>query len=327
MNPTPGDVHVNTPLSNISVAYLQQASDFIAGDVFPNVPVPKQSDRYYIYDRGDFNRDEMKERAPGTESAGGGYNLDNTPTYFCRVRAYHKDVTDEVRANSDPALNPDNDAAEYISAKGLIKKERIFADTYMVGGVWTNDFDGVAATPGANETLQWNDPTSTPIEDIRAAKTAVKLSGGFMPNTLVLGQQVLDSLMDHPDLVDRVKYGTQSGVSVVDLSELRALFKIERILIMGAIRNTAVEGAAETNAFIGGKKAFLCYSAPRPGLMVPTAGYTFSWNGLLGASAFGTRVRKFRMDPINSDRVEIDMSFDMKVVSADLGFFWDTIVA
>jgi len=175
--------------------------------------------------------------------------------------------------------------------------------------------------------LHWSDPTSTPIEDIRAAKTAVKLSGGFMPNTLVLGQQVLDSLMDHPDLVDRVKYGTQSGVSVVDLSELRALFKIERILIMGAIRNTAVEGAAETNAFIGGKKAFLCYSAPRPGLMVPTAGYTFSWNGLLGASAFGTRVRKFRMDPINSDRVEIDMSFDMKVVSADLGFFWDTIVA
>jgi hypothetical protein len=41
--------------------------------VFPNIPVQKKSDRYYTYDRGDFNRDEMEERAPGTESEGSGY--------------------------------------------------------------------------------------------------------------------------------------------------------------------------------------------------------------------------------------------------------------
>ena len=69
MNPTPGDVHVNVPLTNISIAYLQNASNFIASRVFPNIPVQKQSDRYYTYDRGEFNRDEMKERAAGTESA------------------------------------------------------------------------------------------------------------------------------------------------------------------------------------------------------------------------------------------------------------------
>ena len=79
-NPTARDIHVNAPLTNISIAFLQTADTFVASKVFPMVGVSKQSDRYYTYERGDFNRDEMEKRAPGTESAGGGYNIDNTPT-------------------------------------------------------------------------------------------------------------------------------------------------------------------------------------------------------------------------------------------------------
>ena len=78
--PTNSAVHVDAALTNISVAFLQNANNFVAGRVFPNVAVSKQSDRYFVFDRGDFNRDEAEVRAPGTESAGGGYNLDNTPT-------------------------------------------------------------------------------------------------------------------------------------------------------------------------------------------------------------------------------------------------------
>ena len=55
--PTPGDVHVNTPLTQISIAYLQQQDQFVAAQVCPVIPVAKQSDRYYVYNRGDFFRD------------------------------------------------------------------------------------------------------------------------------------------------------------------------------------------------------------------------------------------------------------------------------
>jgi len=127
--PTPGDVHVNTPLSNISVAYMQDANSFISHKVFPNIPVLKQSDRYYVYDRGEFNRDEMAERAPGTESAGGSYKLDNTPTYYCTERAFHKDVPDSVRANSDSVLSPDRDATIFCTTKYLIKREVTWASS------------------------------------------------------------------------------------------------------------------------------------------------------------------------------------------------------
>lgn len=328
MNPTPGDVHVNAPLTNISIAFLQNANNFIASRVFPNIPVSKQSDRYYTYDRGDFNRDEMQERAPSTESAGGGYSIDNTPTYYAPVFAFHKDIPDEVRSNADVVLNPDQEATAFVTHKALIKREKLFVNSYFKTGIWTNDYDGVASSPSGAQVLQWSDANSTPIENMRAAKRSILESTGFEPNKLVLGRAVYDALLDHPDIIDRIKYGQTPGAPAqAGKDSLARLFEVDEILVMNAIENTAAEGQSATHGFIGGKRALLTYSTSSPGLMTPTAGYTFSWNGFLGAGSEGNRIRSFRLEQIKSDRVEIEMAFALKLVSADLGFFWDTIVA
>lgn len=333
--PTRGDVHVNTPLTNISVAYLQDSNNFVADRVFPNIPVTKQSDLYYLYDRGYFNRDEMEERAPGTESKGGNYVVETDTPYFAKVYSFHHDIPDQRRANADTALEPDREATELVTHKGLIKRERLWADRYFSfndttnTSVWTQTrygWDG-SGSQQTNQVRAWGDDASTPIEDIRAGRTAVLESTGFEPNTLVLGQKVYDTLQDHPDIVDRVKYGqTSPGPALVDVPELQALFKIPRIFIMKAIVNTADEGITNSHSFIGGNHAMLVYSAPNPGLMTPTGGYTFSWTGYLGAQAQGQRIKRFRMDQLESDRVEIDMAFDQKLISADLGYFFGKIV-
>lgn len=328
MQPTPGDVHVNAPLTNISIAYIQSAENFIASRVFPNIPVQKQSDRYYTYDRGMFNRDEMRERAPATESSGSGYTVDNTPTYYCPVYALHHDVPDEVRDNADAALNPDREATIFVTQKALIKREKLWVAKYFAGSIWTNDWDGVASGETGNQVRQWNDSAANPIEDVRKAKRTVLESTGFEPNKLVLGRAVYDALIDHPDVIDRLKYGqTPGNPAIANRQALAKLFEVDEIMVMNAVENTAKEGATNVHAFIGGKKALLCYSTPSPGLMTPTAGYTFSWTGHLGAGNEGNRIRSFRLEQIKADRVEIEMAFDQKLVSADLGFFWDTIVA
>ncbi len=330
MQPTPGDVHVNTPLTNISIAFLQNASDFVATRVFPNIPVSKQSDRYYVYNRGDFNRDEMKERAPGTESEGSGYTLDNTPTYFAPRYSFHKDIPDEVRSNADAALNPDREATAFVSHKALIKREKLFVAKYFGPGLWTYDWDGVASGPTGNQVLQWNDAASNPIKNVRDAKRAIRENTGFEANKLVIGRAVYDALMDNPGIIDRIKYSGGVGPNTpakASLTLLASLFEVDEVLVMNAIENTAVEGRAAAHSFIGGKRALLTYATPTPGLMTPTAGYTFSWTGLMGAGGEGNRIRQFRIERQGIDRVEIDMCFDQKLVSADLGFFWDTIVA
>lgn len=327
MNPTQHDVHVNRPLTNISIAYMQNASGFVADRVFPNIPVSKQGDLYWLYDKGYFNRDEMQLRADATESAGGHYKM-SQDSYFAPVWAFHHDIGDQRRANSDSPLMPDREATEFVSQKALLKREIAWASAYFATSIWTVDKSGVAAAPTGTQFLQWNDAASTPIEDIRAARTAQMLLTGFKPNTLVLGPQVADKLYDHPDIIDRVKYGQTPGrpadISAADLAQL---FKVDRVFVMEGIKNTAAEGATESNSFIGGKSALLCYAAPNPGLMTPTAGYTFSWTGLLGAGAMGGRITKFRMIHLKADRVEIEMAMVQKKVSADMGTFFATAVA
>lgn len=326
--PTPGDVHVNTPLTNLSVAYLQSETAFVARRVFPNVPSIHQSNRYYEYDRGHFNRNQMKKRGTNSETAGVGYSVDNTPSYFCDVWGLHHDVPDMVRANADSVIDPDRDATNLLMHQALISQEAEWATAFFTTSIWTTDRTGVAAAPGPTEFLQWNDATSNPIEDVRLGKTTVLQSTGFEPNVLVIGRQVFDKLVDHPDIIDRVKYG-QAGAgrpAEVNVDTLTSLFGV-RIMVMNAIQNTAAEGATNVHAFIGGKKALLAYVAPSPGVMIPSAGYTFAWSGYLGASSAGTRIRRFRMENLASDRVELEMAYSYKKVGADLGYFFTTAVA
>ena len=89
--PTAGDVHVNRPLANVSVAYFQDQTNFVADQVFPNIPVKKQSDVFFTIPRGAFNRDQMSKRAPGTETKAVGYEM-GTDNYHCDTYGLHHPV-------------------------------------------------------------------------------------------------------------------------------------------------------------------------------------------------------------------------------------------
>lgn len=324
--PTRQQVHIDRALTNISVAYMQDASNFIADKVFPIVPVQKQSDLYFIYRREDFLRDEAQERAKGTESAGGEYNIDQSEPYFCRVHAFHTDLNEQDVVNADDPLTPDQDATEFVSQKLLIRREVMWAQNFFGAGIWGKDITGKAATPGDGETLQWHLATSDPVQTIKNEATKMQEATGYRPNTMVLSPYVKDALLEHPDIIDRIKY-TQKGIASIDL--LAQLFEVDNIYVAQAIYNKAVKGASESTQFIMGKHALLCYAEKKPGLKKPSAGYIFAWTGLKGAGSFGNRVVRIPMPWLGMDteRIEGEMAFDMKKVAADLGTFFKDIVA
>lgn len=323
--PSRSDVHVDRPLSNISIAFLQSQDAFIADKAFPILSVAKQSDQYFTYDRGMFNRDEMTELAPGARADAANYTL-STGTYNAKVYALAKDVADQVRANADSPIQLDREATEFLAVKALIKKEKTWAANHFVTGKWTTERAGVAAGPTGTQFLRWDVASSTPIEDVRQGVRAVHQLTGFRPQKMVLGREVYDALLDHPDIVGRIDRGQTSGPAVAMRDSLAALFELQEILVMDAIENTAAEGVANSHSFIGGKHALLLYTPSSPGLMTPSAGYTFAWSGLLGGGAIGTRMKRIRMEPEASDRLQIEMSFDQKLIAADLGaFFLDAV--
>lgn len=329
MQPTARTVHYNAPMTNMSVALMQSQSAFIAHRLFPIIPVSKQSDVYWRYPRGAFGRLEMKQRAPGTNFARTGYTLETAGPYFCSTWGLEHPIDDTVRANEDAILRLDETATRFLTMQGLLRREQSWLDSWWDYSKWTYYSTGVSATPSTGQFLKWSDANSDPIGCVKTALTNVQGSTGYRPNVLVMTQKVWDKVSEHPDLIDRIKYSggvSNSTPAKVTQQAAAALFEIERIEILGAIKNSSAEGVADSWGFMAGDHAALFYIDPNPGLMTATAGVTFSWTGLLGNSAFGVAISEYREESITSDVKRIQMAFDMHQISADLAHFFKDVI-
>lgn len=313
--PTATDVHVDAVLTNISVAYIQQQSAFVATEVFPVVPVAKQTDKYFTYTKADWFRDEAQLRPPATESAGSGYGV-STATYSCDVYAIHKDVDNQVAKNSDSPLDPYGDAARFVAQRLYLRQEKKWQADAFAASIWGTD-----VTP----TNLWsNYATSDPISDVETGKRTILSNTGFLPNTFVMGYQVWEKLMHHPDLVDRIKY---SGGRTVTTEVVAQLFGLERVIVCMAVENTAAEGETASYSFVHGKHALLCYVNRTPGLLAPSAGYTFVWRDISQGLGTDLAIRRIDMPWLDAIRVEGQVAFDNKIVATDLGYFFNGAVS
>lgn len=316
--PNINSVHVDAILTNLSVAYMQRQENFIASKVFPVIPVDKKSDKFFVYRKNDWFRDEAQRRADATESAGSGYNLD-TDSYSADVWAFHKDVGDQTLANADAPLNPLREASEFVTHRLMLRMENQFVSDFFTTGVWGTD------VVGATDFTKWDTyASSDPISDIEAGKSAILGTTGFEANTLVLGYDVFRQLRHHPDLVDRIKYTSSNNITA---DMMARMFEVDRVFVAKAVKATNNEGANGAYSFTFGKNAMLCHVAPTPGLLTPSAGYTFSWTGVSGGIGSTIGTSQFRMEHLKSDRVEAEMAFDNKIIAADLGYFFSAAVA
>lgn len=315
--PSSYDVHIDQVLNNVSTAYIQDQGAFIASKVFPMVPVEKQSNKYYTFPKAQWFNDDVQLRGDGVESAGSGYTLSND-NYFCQVYALHKDIGHLTLANFDAPVEPMSAATQFITQQMLQRMERQWVTDYFATSIWGTD----ATLTGTN---QWSDETgSNPIDDIEAGKETILKNTGFLPNTLVIGYQVFRKLKNHPDIVDRFKY-TSSTVITEDI--LARLFGVERLFVARAIKNIANEGATASMDFLVGKNALLMYVNPSPGLLQPSAGYTFSWTKPDAGAASPVTVSRWYNDDRKAWRVEGESAWVNKVVGTDLGYFISGAVA
>lgn len=337
---TPSEAHIDQVLTNMTIAHMQDRDNFIADRIFPNVAVDKQSDKYYVWGRDFYNQiGNVEKAAPGTESPEISLNV-STDSYYVDLFHLGASFSEQMLANEDTALNTRSVAANTIVNQFLLKRELDFISNYFATNVWTTEYDGVANADNdtATEVTQWDDYTnSTPIIDVRTAKTAMFLasSGTSSYNDVVMAitKDVEDTLLDHPDILGRMNTGvTPSNPALADRNRLAQILGVAEILVFDAVQNTAKEGQTKAESFVATKKAAL-YSRPKsPGLMVPSAGYNFTWNSLPNNSGYGASVLSYTghddlMRRKIAEKIEVYAGYDMKVTSADMGVFFNTILS
>ena len=306
MNPLESDVHVDAVLSGVSVKYSNE--ELIADQVMPVVNVKKESDKYFVYTR-DWRLPQSK-RGLGAEANEVEWNV-GTDTYSCEEYALKDLIPDRVRDNQDNPLNIDVDTTEDLTELIQVGREKRVADIAFAAGTYGTQTSALA---GAN---QWDDYAgSDPIGDVRSAKATVHAASGKTPNTMIIGYQAHLKLLDHPDILERIKY-TQRGVVTNDI--LAALFEVDKYIVGKALYDSSQEGGDESLGYIWGKSVALIYAQPSPGIKKVSFGYQFQSRGF--------RVKKWRVEGRDGDFVEAGEIRDEKIVAATCGYLYTTVVS
>lgn len=302
--PTNSQVHIDAGLSNLSISYKN--TRYIADKVFPIVPVDKLSDYYYTWDKKYWFTNHVQRRAPGGAYERGGLTVSNTQ-YLCTNYGLGFDLPRETLQNQDAVINLEKKGADWLADQFMLNREANLASKIFGASAWTS-----STTLSGNN--QWSDyDNSNPINDIKTGIRAVQLLTGLKPNMAVMGAQVWDQIIRHPDLLEIYKYTEQAVLSSAQVSKA---IDIPQIVVGEAIQDTQDEGLTMSGSYIWGKTCLLLYVPPSPGIDEASAGYCFCWKN----QGFIVAIRKVPDELRNTDVLMGDHAFDQKITAADLGY-------
>jgi hypothetical protein len=328
--PDVSQMYVNKPLTNYAFSFLSNLDTSFSDKVFPNLPVDDPTGIFWTLPKGIQSTDEMRQRAPLTEAREFDWSL-GQDTYRVDNWALKNIVPLEMERNGQIPFSVQQLMTRLLVGKASLRRDRAFAAAFLTTGVWGLDITGntAASVPGTS-VRQWDNPASTPIEDIAELATLQQIATeGQRPNRLLIGRRVWDKLKNHPQILDRLNRGQTDGAARIDLRTVAALFELEQIIIADTMFNSANEGQAASLDFIVNKVGLLYYATDTPQMMQPTAGLTLSHRGLGNGTAnnFGMSIETYRIPTIKGLHVECNMAFGHKKVSAAHGTFLSALVA
>lgn len=302
---TISDVVVDPVLSNVSTKYSNEM--YLADKILPVVPTAKQTGKYYVYNKAMFRRNDTT-RALGAKANEVEYGL-TTASFEAFDHALKEKLPFEVINQADSALSPETDSVESVTEQLLVDKEIALATTMADTAVLTSNTT-------LSGTSQWSDyNNSDPIGDVRTGAQTIQQNIFRKPNTLILGKQVFDKLMDHPAITERLKY--TNGIITEEL--LARLFNVDRVWVAEAGYNSATEGATDSLAYIWGKHAWLVYIAPTPRLKQVTFGWQFTYQN--------RQVMKWDDTDAQSRFVRVNENYVQKLVAVQAAYLIKNAVA
>lgn len=261
---------VNQVLTTVAQGY--QNSEMIATALFPTVPVNLRAGNIISFGKESFML-YQSQRAPGENTKRVRFGHAGLPYALVDYSLEGMvPVEIEQEAMNGPGIDLGARAINEVQAIMALRHEKAAADIARTAASYAAS--NKATLSGTD---QWSDygATSDPIDDIEAAKSAVRAATGKRPNTIVMGALVMDKLKHHPKIVDRMKY---TGRDVATAELLASLFGVQRVVVGDAIYSNDA-GTAFTDVW--GKDVIVAYtnmaSAQSGGL--PSYGYTYQLSG------------------------------------------------
>jgi hypothetical protein len=279
---------------------------FISEEILPVVDVATEKFTYYKFGRTNFRRYNTKRQvSSGYQRVD--YNL-STATGTCLEYGLEHAIDDRIREEAQAPLEPDVQGTLIVTEGLRLDQEKRVASMLCTSGSYHSD---LTSTPGT----KWSTAACTLHSDITTAMEAVRKKIGVYPNTWVLPAAVAQKVSLDNDVTDYVK--NVGGLASIERADPDTGYLLPKrmwglkIIIAGAIENTANLQQAESMADIWSDYSILAYVNDRPAKWAPSFGYIFRKRGQ------AIKVQRYREERIKSDIIRASMIQDEVVVSTD----------
>jgi phage host-nuclease inhibitor protein Gam len=313
------DWHIDSPLSEMSIQFYVEPSQFLAPQIIPVVPVAKQSDIYRTWDKDYWFKVPDTNRARGTRPNRVETAV-SSATYYAKNYALEEFIAYEDLDNADEALALEESAARHVMQLLMLDMENRVANLLTTAA---NVGSGNALTG----TAQWSDrANSDPVSDVTTGRLWIMKETGQSKFTMVVGQEVHDSLLLHPDMIDRVK-GAQVATAGNIEAVIAPVFQVGRYFVGKTPKQNAAEGlptSASSMTFIWGKNASLFVAADRPARNTPSGVYAFRWRPQ-GFTDFLVETKDD--DDIKARLKRVNYFQDERITATQLTYLLSSVVA
>lgn len=327
-------IHVARLESQWSLAYRQEPSNFVADQWFPMISVNQIAGLYPKWAKENAFTNKAGTWRPGTVPPQGELKVDTPGSYVCQRYAFEMPLLADLPFVADDGYPIEQATTNMVTDVLQLNKELIIANNYFKTGVWGIDITGVNSgetwVPGevtTGETFRrFNDADSDPLGLFKDSKLAVKQKAGVKPNTLILGEQVYESLRINPQLISlyRNPQGSEKVPTKLNEQMIAQALDVEKIIVAGAMYNTAAPGDTVTLDWIFGKSMWLGF-VDKPGPLKTIAAMNLSFNEPLGG--FDTALSQVPDMHVHTTFYQGFQCWAPCVVAADAGMFMYQAIA
>lgn len=308
---TPSSARVIDPvLTEIARGY--QNNTFVGSALFPAVPVGQRGGKIIQFGKEAF-RAYNTGRAPGANTKRVQYEY-SSASFALEQHALEGTVPFEImeEASAVPGIDMGQGAVQMVQDIIAARLEKAQA------ALATN----AAAYAASNKitlagTDQWSDlAASDPVDDIEAAKEAIRAKIGRYPNTIVMGAAVMAKLRQHSKIIDRIKY---TGRDVPTPELLASLFGVARVISGDAVQASDADVLSD----VWGKSVVVAYTetAGLAQMGRPSYGYTYRLRGYpLVEAAYQDRNAKSWIYPVTDEVAPV-------IAGAEAGYLISAAVA
>lgn len=287
--------------------------NFIAEQVFPVLPVTKEQDYIFVFDKENLRAPKNSQRGLYDRAERVDYGLSQVAMPTLVERALEQPVSWKVKNQAQDPLQPEIAATNNLAEKLAIEKE-LALSTYLAST------SNVTQNTTLSGTSQWSDYTNShPLVAIQAGADIILKNSLKAPNVAVMGRQVYSQLVNHPDVTDRIKYTARADQATI-AAALADLLGVERVYIGTAGYNSAVEGQTDSVGFIWGKNFWLMYVAPVPAIETVSAGYHL----IIPEERY---VDTWTEQAIKSDLIRVNDYYTRYTMAVECMYLWVNAVA